>query len=374
MTAKQHFFLYFFLIIAVPTFSQITKGAKSISSANLSYQSSSQTYTSGSNSPYESSNYSINFFVNSPYYMVSNRLQMGLGLGLGFQKNDNYEGGNQPKALYGKSLTLSPDVTYYFTKNSKGFYANIGGEYNPFEYKTVNKQSNITESTNSDYFYKAHIGVGYLKPINDNVFFNYLLDYERSNIVNYVGLSAGFSNIVQSILGKKSEETPQFIEAGRSIISGSFNARYYDFGEGSISIGGYFERLKFKNSNFAFGFYGGGSALISPNSTDYYSLSGGTKARYYIPMSKRWYIYPELGLGLSFNRNFNQSRTTTNFDLVLAKGVGLNYFITKNIALDVNVAFGVRSNKTTDSQQLNKTSNVNGSINMGAIYFIDKLF
>jgi hypothetical protein len=370
MIAKQHFFLYFFLIIVVPTFAQITKGSKSISSANLGYQFSSQTYASGSNAPYENSNYSTNLFVNSPYYMVSNRLQMGLGLGFGFQKNDNYESGSQPEAYYAKSLTLSPDITYYFTKNSKGFYANIGGEYNPFEVKRVNKQSNITESTISDYFYRAHIGVGYLKPINDNVFFNYLLNYERSNIVNYVGLSAGFSNIVQSIFGKKSEETPQFIEAGRSIINGSFIARYYDFGEGSINIGGYFERLKFKNSNLAFGYYGGGSVLILPDRDDTYVLSGGTKARYYIPMSKRWYIYPEIGLGMSFN----QSKSFTNFDFVLDKGVGVNYFITKNIALDVNVAFGVRSNKTIDSQQSNKASNANGSINIGATYFIDKLF
>jgi hypothetical protein len=370
MIAKQHFFLYFFLIIVVPTFAQITKGSKSISSANLGYQFSSQTYASGSNAPYENSNYSMNLFVNSPYYMVSNRLQIGLGLGLGFQKNDNYEGSSQIKELFGKSLTLSPDITYYFTKNSKGFYANIGGEYNPFEFKRVNKQSNVTESTISDYFYKAHIGVGYLTPINDNVFFNYLLNYERSNIANYVGLSAGFSNIVQSIFGKKSEETPQFIEVGRSIISGSFIARYYDSGEGSINIGGYFERLKFKNNNLALGYYGGASALFSPNSVDYYALSGGTKARYYIPMSKRWYIYPEIGLGLTYGKN----NSNTNFDFVLDKGVGVNYFITKNIALDVNVAFGVRSNKTIDSQQSNKASKANGSINIGATYFIDKLF
>jgi outer membrane protein W len=370
MTAKQHFFLHFFLIIAVPTFAQITKGSKSISSANLSYQSFAQTATSVSNSPFETNNYSMNLFVNSPFYMVTNRLQMGLGLGFYFQKNDNYDGSSQPKAYYAKTLTLSPDVTYYFTKNSRGFYANIGGEYNPFEFKTVNKQTSNTESSNSDYFYRAHIGLGYLKPINDNVFFNYLLNYERSNIVNSVGLSAGFSNIVPSIFGKKTDETPQFVEAGRSIISGSLAAKYFDSSDGILNIYGYFERLKFKNNHFALGYYGGASVVILPNRDDSYSFSGGTKARYYIPMSKRWYIYPEIGLGLSFSKD----NINTNIDLVLDKGVGVNYFVTKNVALDVNVAFGVRSNKTENSQQLNKISNTNGSINFGVTYFIDKLF
>jgi hypothetical protein len=370
MTAKQHFFLYFFLIIAVPTFTQITKGSKSISSANLSYQSFAQTATSVSNSPFETNNYSMNLFVNSPFYMVSNRLQMGLGLGFYFQKNDNYDGSSQPKAYYAKTLTLSPDVTYYFTKNSRGFYANIGGEYNPFEFKTVNKQTNNTESTITDYFYRAHFGVGYLKPVNDNVFFNYLLSYERSNIVNSVMLSIGLSNFVPSIFGKKTDEIPQFVEAGRSIIRGVLTAKYFDFSDGILNVYGYFERLKFKNNHFALGYYGGASVVILPNRDDSYSFSGGTKARYYIPMSKRWYIYPEIGLGLGVNRDY----INTNIDFVLDKGVGLNYVVSKNVALDVNVAFGLRSNKTENSQQLNKNSNTNGSINFGVTYFIDKLF
>jgi hypothetical protein len=374
MTAKQHFFLYFFfnflLLIAVPTFAQITKGSKSISSANLDFQSSSQTYTSSTNSQVENNIYSMNLFVNSPFYMVTNRLQMGLGLGMGFSKNNSYDVSSQLEELNAKSLILSPEIRYYFTKNSKGFYANIGGEYNPFEFKTVNKQTNITVSTINDYFYKARIGLGYLKPINDNVFFNSSLNYERYNEINSVLFSVGLSNFVPSIFSKNTDETPQFIEAGRSIISGSFNALYYGFGDGIASVGAYFERLKFKNNHFALGYHGGASVLILPNRDDSYSFSGGTKARYYIPMSKRWYIYPEIGLGLSFNQN----NVDTNVDFVLDKGVGLNYFVTKNIALDVNVAFGVRSNKRENPQQSNKNSSTNGSINFGVTYFIDKLF
>ena len=42
MTAKQHFFLYFFALIAVPTFAQITKGSKTIGSGNFGFRTSTQ--------------------------------------------------------------------------------------------------------------------------------------------------------------------------------------------------------------------------------------------------------------------------------------------------------------------------------------------
>lgn len=86
MTTKQHFFLYFFLLIAVPTFTQITKGSKTIGSANLGYQSSTQTNINGANTTNERSYYSTGFNFDAPLYMVTNRLQLGLGLRVGFSK------------------------------------------------------------------------------------------------------------------------------------------------------------------------------------------------------------------------------------------------------------------------------------------------
>jgi hypothetical protein len=372
MTAKQHFFLYFFLIIAVPTFAQITKNSKTIGSANLGYESSSYLTSSSSNLIYESSNYSTGLNVSGPLYMVTNRLQLGLGFGVGFSKNDNYEFNSNYYEFYTKSLVLTPEITYYFTKNNKGFYANVGGEYNPFSTKRVNKTSPNQETSESIYFYKARLGIGYIKPINDNVFLNYHLGYERSNIANSVDFSLGLSNFVPSFLGDKMEDTQQYIVAGRSIISGSFSAKYFDISDGKISILGSFERLKFRNTHFALGYYGSAFVSINPDRDDFYYFNGGTKARYYIQMSKKWFIYPELGLGLELTLDNTNKRNDLNLDFV--KSVGFNYFVTPNIALDANIDLNFNMKEDNNTPQISSSSNLNSSLRIGVTYFIDKLF
>lgn len=263
-------------------------------------------------------------------------------------------------------------MTYFFTKNNKGFYANVGGEYNPSSYKRIEIPRGSQDFSQSTYFYKARLGVGYTKPINDNVFLNYQLVYERSNIVNSVGLSIGLNNFVPSILGNKTEDSQDYIVTGRSIIDGSFSAKYFDTSDGSISILGSFERLKFRNTRFAFGYYGSAFVFILPNREDYYYFNGGTKARYYIQMSKKWFIYPELGLGLDLTLDKTNKRNSLNLDFV--KSVGFNYFITPNIALDANVDLDFSRNEENNTPQSSSSSNLNSNLRFGVTYFIDKLF
>ncbi len=63
MTAKQHFFSYFFALIAVPTFAQITKGSKTIGSSNLGFQSNVRYYTSNTKMPNEYDEYALGFGI-----------------------------------------------------------------------------------------------------------------------------------------------------------------------------------------------------------------------------------------------------------------------------------------------------------------------
>jgi Outer membrane protein beta-barrel domain len=173
MTAKQHFFLYFLLLVAVPTFAQITKGSKTIGSANLGFRSSSQSYSSGTNITNEYTDYSIGLYVSSPSYMITNHLQVGFGFGLGYSKNNystDFNGDPIESSL--NSYSLMPDLTYYFTKDNKGFYANIGGEYSPLFFKTKNKTLPNQEVSETRQNYKVRIGFGYLKPINENIYLN----------------------------------------------------------------------------------------------------------------------------------------------------------------------------------------------------------
>jgi Autotransporter beta-domain len=371
MSAKQHFFLYFFLLIAVPTFTQITKGSKTIGSANLGYQSSSQSYMSGNNTFDEYSSYSLGFYLDGPQFMLTNHLQLGLGFGLDISKN-NFSTDNNGNKIYEhlNSFSLKPEMTYYF--NNK-FYANIGGAYTPLFYKETNS-TDIEIFKRQTKGYTLKFGIGYLLPINEQVFLNGLAGIEYQNVgqIEYslLGISVGLINFVPSIFGKKSEDTPQYLESGRSIIEGGLHIQYtYERG-GSVSIGGAFSRLKFRNNHFAFGYYGGASLNILPNKNDFYYANLGTKARYYIPMSKHWFIYPELGLGFDFNK----SNGNTRVNFVLTKTVGFNYFMTKNVALDANISFGINSIKPDDLQRNTSITNFNSNINFGVTYFIDKLF
>jgi outer membrane protein W len=375
MSAKQHFFLYFFLLIAVPTFTQITKGSKTISYANLGYRLNSQSSLSGTNINNEYTDYSIGLYVSGLSYMITNHLQVGLGFGLGYSKNNystDFNGNPIESSL--NSYSLMPDLTYYFTKDNKGFYANIGGEYSSLFFKTKNKTLPNQEVSESRENFNVRIGLGYVKPINENVYLNYLVGFERSNIGNLfnntIGVSVGLRNFVPSILGDKTEDTPQYLESGRSIIDGYLNAQHVDFDNGLISFGGSFSRLKFKNNHFAFGYYGGFYINILPQKDDQYYVNGGTKARYYISISKRWFIYPELGLGLDLNKSNGNIRVS----FVLNKRVGFNYFLTKNVALDASISFEFYSDKPDDLQRNSSTSYLNSNINFGVTYFIDKLF
>jgi hypothetical protein len=87
-------------------------------------------------------------------------------------------------------------------------------------------------------------------------------------------------------------------------------------------------------------------------------------------MSKHWFIYPELGLGFDFNK----SNGNTRVNFVLSKTIGFNYFLTKNVALDANISFGMYSDKPDDLQRNSSLTNVNSNLSFGVTYFIDKLF
>jgi hypothetical protein len=373
MAAKQHFFLNLLLLIAVQTFSQITKGSKTIGYVNLGISTSAYTYQNAANPSYESNNYSVGLSFSGPFYMITNRLQMGLGLGFDLNKTANYRDfSSDLYSYYTNSFKLIPSITYFFTKNSKGFYANIGGEFNPVFTRIVNPKTTNQEGSESVNLYKAQLGLGYVKPINDNILLNYQLGYEKSSNFDVLSFIIYLNNFVPSIFAKKTDEPLTFIKPERSIVNGVFFTNYYASPTSNISVYGSFEKLKFKNNNLAFGYYG--TAYFQKSVANYYSFRGGSKARYYIPMTKKWFIYPELGLG--FDVSFGGIEKNSNIKLDFVRTVGFNYFITPFVALDanVNLNFNARNTEKFQPQQLNSTTSFNSSISLGVTYFIDKLF
>jgi hypothetical protein len=372
MTAKQHFFLYFFLIIAVPTFAQITKNSKTIGSANLGFQSNVRYYTSNTRIPSEYDEYALGFGIRSPYYMVSDNLQVGLGLGF----NSFFENSSPNMQIF-RSIEVSfqPEINYYFKKKMNGFYVNLGGKYGYYDEirRGVTPPNEPTAYKSSNYAY--HVGVGVILPVNENIFMDGQVGYfnrelGRGFYDNTVEINVGLKNFVPQIFGNKSKDSTQFIKAGRSIVSSRFFVRHSVQGNSYTLLNGFFERFKFKNNHFALGYYGGATIGVLPDRDDFYNFSVGTKARYYVPMFNRWYIYPELGLGLDFNtRNL-----ALQVEIMFSKKVGFNYFITPYVAIDANIDFDFSFHKTESMQQKSKVSDSKLVFNLGVTYFIDKLF
>jgi hypothetical protein len=374
MTAKQHFFLYFFLIIAVPTFAQITKGFKTIGSANLGFQSNSSSSKVGNNETFNSNNFQLGLNLNGPFYMVTNRLQLGVGIGYNFTKFPDYKPYSTSQSTAIKhSFSFSPEIDYYFTKNNGGFYVYAGGNINPYT-STVTNDDNPNEFVKESGTYNSwHAGLGYLLPVNENVFLTAQLNFYKRYSYNSLSVSVSLRNFVPKILVSKGEETPEFIKVGRSIVDGYFAMGYSSFfDENNFSIGASYSQLKFLNNHLAFGGYGSVSGQFNKPIGNYYSLSGGVKARYYIRMTPRLFIYPELGLGLDLN--IDKTNMSNNARIVFTKSVGFNYFITQNVAIDANIDLGFSRYENNDPTHIYSSSNFNSNLRFGVIYFIDKLF
>jgi hypothetical protein len=87
-------------------------------------------------------------------------------------------------------------------------------------------------------------------------------------------------------------------------------------------------------------------------------------ARYYLPVTERFYVYPEIGLSLYYD-NLSQNRLTTNYKT----SVGFNYFMNKNVAYEFN--FYWYSNNYVDNER--NSAYFNSGITLGVTYFIDKV-
>ncbi|NJN35689.1 MAG: porin family protein [Saprospiraceae bacterium] len=133
--------------------------------------------------------------------------------------------------------------------------------------------------------------------------------------------------------------------------------------------------MTFINEHFALGGYG--SFFVNANNQ---SLSAGAIARYYIPISKRLFIYPNLGLGVSvnfFNFSDNGVKNKSNgFNLDFSRSVGFNYFLSRDLALDFNADLRFNNSSRTDEDNISTSSQVTSfdtNISFGVTYFVDKI-
>lgn len=213
---------------------------------------------------------------------------------------------------------INPDAKFKFYGEAqfgatKYWYPsdNVGG---PFEFTT----GRIGGTIGANYFLNKTIAldakVGYLRELS-------LAGPKYSTDKFYIGV--GLANFMHA--GSEVGEGTELIEKGRKSIDGNIGVSIDDFGTSY--------QLKAKYNQFiANGLMLGGSIEAADNPFPRRLLFNGFKVdaslRYYIPLTKKLFIYPEAKVTY-----FNLSSNKFYYEL----GVGMSYFIKKNVALDIDL-------------------------------------
>jgi hypothetical protein len=167
-------------------------------------------------------------------------------------------------------------------------------------------------------------------------------------------LAVQFNNFLGLSLKNDSKETPQYIGKNRQIAGGQAHFNYYKSAD---------EKSTLYRINPQFGQFitsrvllkGEFTALGDADDKENSAFNTTVAARYYLPIGKRFFMYPELsatyltGQGNKFSVVGTFSNTLPDM-LVGGLSIGGSYFLSKNIAIDLTfsktqVYFGEQPNK-----------------------------
>ena len=372
MMTKSTFFTALFLLTLFPVFSQIVKGSKTLNESSIGFANSKRTDLVANS---DVSNIYIPLKIGVPDFMLLDKLQIGAPITLNYYtRNQNNFTLNSETNTATFSFQVNPQATYFFPVKNGSFSMTVGAELSN-EYRTIKTTpSTLPSASYSKFLYALNIGAGYVMPINENVFWKGKLDFSRSSEKeNTIALRVGLTNFVRHLSTPKEEATPQYLTQGKSILDAQLSFVHSDqlFYTNELRVS--FSQIKFMSNNFAFGGYGGYFYRLAEGSSEgdkIHNILGGAKARYYIGISDKWFIYPELKLGASFYTSDVQNNLSLDFD----KSVGFNYFITNNVALDVNFSLDFNNNNAKNTSRNFSSHNFSSGINFGLTYFVGKIF
>jgi hypothetical protein len=224
------------------------------------------------------------------------------------------------------NVGLNANIRHYINPDAKfKFYgeAHFGAtkywyptEYGngPFELTT----GRIGGAIGANYFLNKTIAldakVGYLREQS-------LAGSKYSTDKFYIGV--GLANFMHA--DSEVGEGAALIEKGRKSIDGNIGVNINDFGTNY--------QIKAKYSQFiANGLMVGGSIEAAnepfPQRFQFEGFKVDAMVRYYVPLTKKLFIYPEAKVSY-----FNLSSNKFYYEL----GVGMSYFIKKNVALDIDI-------------------------------------
>jgi hypothetical protein len=333
---------------------------------------------------------SVGISLNSPFYgkFLTNRLFVAgqSSLYLGFYKQvgrvDTLQSPQNNKS-FRTEIGLNPTVRYYLNDNPKfrlflQSQASLGLEISQINLKSSSSNFNYTST---DFAVgDIYVSLGMNRSLDTHIYWESQLRCKIGKGSTNIDFSLGLQNFMPNVVPKKTEEgTPQYLAKGRSIFDASGNAHYSKYGSGTNSFGlhlNYFQ-AKFVTDKIAIGGNANvnmGTYLIDTTNNVYSKADIDFQlnpiARYYIPLTKRLYAYPQVGVVVRYdNQSSGRYFGDNRFSIAYNTSVGFNYFVNSNVAYSLNFNLNTYNNVGEESN----SSSFGTGVRLGVVYFIDKV-
>ena len=285
---------------------------------------------------------------------------------------------------HGENLGLDIGSRYYFAavKNAHFFgLANLALSKNWNTFNNAGRPS----FTYSSRLFNYGLGIGANVFLNPEVAFETTLSYRQNDINTSVAGSQGFTsnskfgiwnlnvelnNFIDFSARKERKETPQYIKKGRQILGGQANLTNYRFDGRSQTIFSFAPQFsQFVTNNILLK----GSFAWRGYTEDgrYNSTNAAVEARYYVPIGKRFFIYPQFNASfLAGDNDFFIASTlneTPPNTWRIGLGVGGSYFLSENVAIDASF---FQANMYSGKSSARYFTGLLGVGNVGLLYFI----
>jgi opacity protein-like surface antigen len=248
-----------------------------------------------------------------------------------------------------QNFSATPFVRYYFGINKLAPFAEVayGGNWYKTETSFMGDPS-VSKSNSTSY--SGGIGLNYF--VSKNVALEGVVKYSKT-IDSYYDGSVGFDLGLQFFISRKNSSSATdeevYISKGQWLIGGS----------GNISLGTV-DELDFNQFSIApMGGYFVGNKIAVGLSTGYNYYRSSSQSFFVLPFARYYFTqnklapFAEVGYGGSWAR-FEYSDTTGDVVEKISGtgyriGAGLNYFISKNIALEGNLRYTRNSDSDSGS-------------------------
>jgi hypothetical protein len=280
-------------------------------------------------------------------------------------------------------LGLGLSNRFYFADTKKTHYfvdadLYIGQNKYNYAYNSNNPRDTSYSEKTTAISYKLGIGADvFLNPevaletsliVYGRLF--YQVNDENKAYSNSFSLNVGLNNFINLGQQKEENEPIKYLKKGRKIIGGRFNLDSYKYNSTKINVlnlgfspqMGYFitDKILFR-AQLVFD----RTFSLDKTRDNYQNLTTAFSARYYLPVNKRFSVYPEFKSAYSISG----SKSSDLSDWVdLGFGFGGSYFLSKNVALDGKfIGFDLHSRERFKTDYTITTIGINS---VGLLYFI----